>query len=184
MIETLEQQWSDLLFGVRRSIRYHSRRQMFFDHLHSFIMTGSVISGSATFFTVLSQYKTLAMAAGAAVTLFSTIDLVFGFSKMGRLHEDLMRRCTALEKEMVREREPTAESLADFTSKRLDIETDEPPIHLVLDSMCHNELVRAMGYDESEFVRIGWFQRLLANYVDICEHRISKRPRPSAPEAA
>jgi hypothetical protein len=54
-----------------------------------------------------------------------------------------------------------ATALAAFTARRLEIEADEPPILKVLDSVCHNELLRAMGYDKSEFYRIGVVQRML-----------------------
>jgi hypothetical protein len=45
----------------------------------------------------------------------------------------------------------------------------------VLDSICHNELLRAMGYDRSQYVEIAWYQRLLAQFVDVREHAISPR---------
>ena len=58
---------------------------------------------------------------------------------------------------------------------RLEIERDEPPVLRVLDSICHSELLRATGYDRSQYVEIAWYQRLLAQFVDVREHAISPR---------
>jgi hypothetical protein len=54
----------------------------------------------------------------------------------------------------------------------LAIEADEPPILRVLDAICHNELLRAMGYPKEREAQIAWYQRLLASFVDIREHAI------------
>ena len=47
--------WDDMLFGVRRSIRYHQRRRAFFDRLDQFSNMLSVIFGSAAIYGVLEK---------------------------------------------------------------------------------------------------------------------------------
>ena len=39
-----------------------------------------------------------------------------------------------------------------ITEKRLELETTEPPALRALDTICHNELLRAVGYGRKEEV--------------------------------
>ena len=50
---------------------------------------------------------------------------------------------------------------------------DEPPVLLVLNVLCHNELLRAEGQDKKYSARVSFFQRLLAPFVDINEQSIA-----------
>lgn len=43
----MDVEFHDLLFGVRRSIRYHARRIVFFDALYKWTQAGAVVTGSA-----------------------------------------------------------------------------------------------------------------------------------------
>lgn len=63
-------------------------------------------------------------------------------------------------------------SLAKYKAHRLEIEADEPPVHKILDMMCHNELLRTMGYEKSHFARIRLHQRLLAHFFDVQDDRV------------
>lgn len=163
-----------LMFDIRRSVRYHNRRRSFFDRWGIITNAMSVIFGSATIYAVFQDngLKLLAVISAALVTLFSTVDLVVGTNKMGRLHSDLTRRFNELEREMTQAGDFNEAQLRTFISKRLEIEADEPPILRVLDSICHNELMRAMGHEKSELLKIGWLQRLLSQFFDFCEHEI------------
>jgi hypothetical protein len=49
---------------------------------------------------------------------------------------------------------------------------EEPPVLRVLDALCHNEELRAMGYATSQMAKIGWLQRLLAPFIDIRSDKI------------
>ncbi len=165
----------NLLFGVRRSIRYHNRRRMFFDRWATFTSAISVIFGSATVLALLKGQggELYAALAATTVTLFSAVDLVVGTSKTARLHADLSRRFIGLEKEIIATPSPTEDDMIRLAGSRLDIEADEPPVLRVLDSLCHNEMLRAMGYDKEQFLRIRWYQRIAPNLIDIREHAIS-----------
>ena len=173
--ERLEDEWHELLFGVRRSIRYHARRRMFFDRCRQFTSAIGVIFGSATFFTLLNKMDPLYPTLSAAlVTVFSTIDLVVGTAVAARRHDDLCRRFIELERQMeLAERPIDVQALAKFKAQRLEIEADEPPVHRVLDLMCHNELLHAMGYERKQFVRIRFYQRWLAPFFDVQDHKIT-----------
>lgn len=162
------------LFGIRRSIRYHNRRRLFFDRFHAVTNIIAVLFGSAAIYTVLAQAGALyTVLAAALVSLTSTADLVIGTAQMARLHHDLIRRFIDLEKAVIRRPSLTDEEVRQVATQRLEIEQDEPPILRVLDSLCHNELLRAMGYGPECFVRVRWYQRLLANVCDINEQAIT-----------
>ena len=96
-------------------------------------------------------------------------------SKAARLHSDLARRFIELEKEFLPEKATTRAELDRLEAARLTIEADEPPILRILDSVCHNELLRAMGYEDEVFLKIFWFQRLFANFIDIAPGRVRVR---------
>lgn len=170
-----EEKYDNLLFGVRRSIRYHNRRRHFFDRIHKFSTFLSALSGTATLASVLAKAGpawTLSFA--LAVAVFSVIDLVVGTAQAARLHNDLSNRFFGLEKSIISIKDPNNQDIAILQTQRLDIEADEPPPLKVLDSMCHNELLRAMGYDKSEFVKIKWYQRLFSQLIDLREHTVIK----------
>ena len=177
----------NLLFGVRRSIRYHTARRKFFDRCHKITTAISLIFGSAAIFTVLSNSGEIyTIAAAAFVSIVAAIDLVVGNTDKARLHHDLAKRFIGLEKEMVSVREPTDDDLNLWTATRLGIESEEPPVKRVLDAMMHNELLRAMDYDKEsgQYVRIGRFQRLFAQLFDLQQHILRKKEsvRKSAKE--
>ena len=70
-------------------------------------------------------------------------------------------------------RDKESEELIVFVTKeRLSIEAEEPKVKRVLDSICHNELLRAMGYPKSAEKVIGFWQRLFAQFFDYREYEI------------
>jgi len=167
----LEVGYHNLLFGVRRSIRYHIRRELWYNWLDK---TGSVltaVSGSATFGTLLGGFQTLSTIFAGLTFFFSILNIIISTAQKARLHNDLRRKFVNLEIKMT-ESEPTEESIRRFQVERREIEADEPPHLLVLDSICHNDEVRAQGYDDQYIVSISWVQRLLANVVDISGHTL------------
>lgn len=172
-VNNLESEWWYLLFGVRRSVRYHTRRRQFFDRFNMFTSSMSVIFGSSAMYALLQDSPQQAAIAAAIVTLFASFDLVIGTAKSSRLHSDLARDFIELEKAMVSTSVPSIKRLQEFTARRLDIEANEPPVLKVLDSICHNELIRAMGLDKKEMLKIAFYQRWFAQFVDINEHAIT-----------
>ena len=170
--ERLEEEFRKLLFGVRRSVRYHARRRRFYERIHDWVLFVAVSSGSATVVAFGSELTArlpdwVKMAVPAVVTVAALADLVVGSMRKASLHSDLGRRFIALERRLVAAgSSPSEPALVEATQERLAIESDEPPALRVLDTLCHNELLRAMGYPASEFVRVTAVQRLLANWAD------------------
>ena len=167
----------DLLFGVRRSVRYHRRRERWLDGAHNLGALVTAVFGSATVATLLADIRPLWVTVAALITAIAgAIELVFGFAKKARLHSELARDFIGLEKDLVRAGQDLSElSLRKFVARRLDIESREPPALRVLDVMCHNELVTALGCDPSDrSAALTWYQRWLANIVDVGAHRLQK----------
>lgn len=173
MSDKVEQRWNDLLFGVRRSVRYHNRRRRFCERYHTVTTALSVLSGAATVVMILQEIGPLAPSITAAlVTILATFDLVVGTTTKAREHAELARRFIELEKKMITSA-PDEERLKAFTAERLDIEADEPPPLHILNTICHNELARALGYGPDQLVPLKWYQRLLAHFFDIQEGSLS-----------
>ena len=172
----IEYELNDLLFGVRRSVRYHNLRRMFFERLGLFKNAITVILGSAAVYGVVGQLgdcgKVISIVSGLFVTVLATIDLVIGSSRAARLHSDLARRFIVLEKKIELQSDPTEDMIRQWKGERLEIEMEEPPVLRVLDTLCHNEMVRAMGYSKTELKSVKWYQRWFAQYVDLCAHNL------------
>jgi hypothetical protein len=119
------------------------------------------------------------------VTVSSAIDLVLRTSQSACVHDVLARRFNDLQENMVRAGDSAPEAdLRRWTVERLHIEADEPPILRVLDAVCYNEQARSMGYGEEAFAKIGFFQRLFANFFDFRGQRLigpSGRNNPTDP---
>ncbi|APC18565.1 hypothetical protein BLL42_23680 [Pseudomonas frederiksbergensis] len=167
----LADRWHDMLFGIRRSIRYHQRRRAFFDRLDQFSNMLSVIFGSAAIYGILEKNALgIALLASATVTILASINLVIGSAQRARAHADFMRRYVELEKLMLQPQ--SEECLLGVTQSRLSIEAEEPPVLHVLNCICHNETMRAMGYKKEQLVKVGWFQRLVSQLFDFRESAI------------
>ena len=168
----MKESYDDVLFGVRRSVRYHSRRRGFFERLRNLAQGMNVLSGTAAAATAVAVMGNLLppwsiAVVGLFVVAFSLADVVVGFSRKATVYTDLMRRFINLEQRMVAEGEGCTDSeLAAMISERLSIEADEPDVLHWLNTLCHNELARSMGHGDEETYRVGMVQRWFANWFD------------------
>lgn len=155
--------YTGTLNSVRRTIRYHDRREFYFARVHRLATGLSALLGTIGVGAVVKTCETAAMIATGLVTLVSTTSLVWGASDMARKHMDLKRKFIELEAKMTEEGPSTAEKNAAWQAARLRIEADEPPVMRNLDRLCHNELVAALGYGTPR--RIGPWQRWTAHLL-------------------
>lgn len=163
--DNLDARWRSMLFGVRRSIRYHQRRRAFFDRLDQFSNVIALIFGSAALYGVLGDNaQKVTVAASAVVTVMASINLVVGSSRRARDHVDFARQFAELEKRMICK--ASEERLQEVTQMRLTIEAGEPPVLHILNIICHNEQMRAMGYQQDELTKVGPLQYLFAHFFD------------------
>ena len=90
-----------LLFGVRRSVRYHNRRYRFFHSLNHWNMGLIPPFGWAAMLDAPCQVQSSYFPLLPPLWwLWSPLDLVIGTNTMARLHADLARRFIELEREL------------------------------------------------------------------------------------
>ncbi|MYH29057.1 MAG: hypothetical protein F4137_09420 [Acidobacteria bacterium] len=178
-MDQLEADFDELLFAVRRSVRYHRHRERFFDRVHHLGVFVTAFLGSATVVTLLVQLPPgspwLPLLAGSLTVLASVAELVFGPARAARRHESLVVGFLCLEKDCLRAAlSLTPESLVELQSRRLDIEAAEPPVYRVLDAVCHDELVTALGRDPDQRTNVTRWQRLWRHFFDVGAHKLEK----------
>ncbi|EHG5077516.1 hypothetical protein J3143_004720 [Salmonella enterica] len=174
MEKKLENDWEGMLFDIRRCVRYHNRRRAFYDRIDKLSNLLSLVLGSATIYGILAQASNgLALCSAAVVTIFSSLNLVLASSQQARVHYDLARRFGDLEMAMI-QMVPSEKKLIELQKARLSIEKDEPPALRVLDCICYNEQLRAMGFSSSKMLQIGLLQRLLSSFIDFRPDKITR----------
>lgn len=153
----------NLLFDVRRSVRYHDKRAAFFERGHRITNALTILLAGSVLFDIARPGETpVWMLALALVgSLLAVADLVIGFAKMGNQHRDLQRRFADLERRMI-VGPAQGDCWAGYNSERLLIEMDEPTVYTVLDTICRNELLKASGFDSQSghYVHVSAWQRI------------------------
>ena len=171
-----------LLFNVRRSIRYHSRRQRHYQNAHNGVLFSALVLSSASVVALATELGTdigqawgtwVPLLPGALVSGLIGFDFVAGSLQKAGLYANFVRQFTDLERQLVTSGDELS-VVADVTDKMLEIESSEPPVLRVLDTLCYNELTRAMGYPEEEQIEVGRLQRLFADFFDLRAHTLVK----------
>lgn len=163
-----------LLFAARRSVRYHMYRQRFLDRIADWGKAATAISGSATVATLIAESQ-WAHYAAIATAIFSALDVVFAPSRLARHHNELARDFIGLEQDALRAGTALSQDdMLKLQTRRLDIEAKEPPIYRVLDAICNDELVLALGHADEYRSNVTWFQRALKNVVDVQAHKLKR----------
>ncbi len=175
-----------LLFSIRKSIRYHNARRRFYERSHNLTAALCVTFGMATTLAVLFEAGTYWTAGAAAVvTLAAAFDLVVGTTGKVHLHHDLSRRFIGLERLVIQKVHPNALELRHWEAERLTIQADEPPVLQVLDTIVGNELLQAYGADATQLLPVRWYQRWTAHVLDVHTHRlVERRPQDAETLAA
>ena len=168
--------YDDLLFAVRRSVRYHMRRQRFLDRITHWEAMLTAVAGSATLMSFLAGLGTPWLGImSAATAIFSAFELVFKTGRAARFHNELARDFIGLEQDALRAQATlTNQSLVGLQTRRLEIEAKEPPIYRVLDAICHDELVLALGHPDEQRTNVTRIQRYFANIIDLWPQDIRK----------
>lgn len=160
-MDTHKQRW-DTLWGVQRSVRYHARRQTFFDRWRRLTLGASLLLGSGAAAAVMGQIgHNVALGMAFTVAILSAFDLVVNTAEMARKHAELGRRFIKLEANILADDEPSKETINAWCSERLDIESDEPPTYKALNLLCENE--QAIATATNRWVQLRWWQRMTAH---------------------
>lgn len=163
----------ELIFTVRKAIRYHSRRRQFYKRMHTLfnrLMTLGCLAIPAIIAGNIGQNWKFGFACMIAV--LCVIDRGAGIDDFYKKHDDLIRKFSELEKAMIKRPHYDYDSLMEFMSWKLDLELRAPIKLTILDHICHNEMCRAMGYDKTQYYKIKWYQRLFCNFSDILVQNI------------
>jgi hypothetical protein len=159
--------WSKETVGVQRSIRYHARRQRFFEFWNSLTNAAGIILGAATVVALTGKWlpwpEVLRVVFPVVITILSTLNLVWGTTRRAREHNDLYRRFVALEARVRGATSIDETMVRSLRAERLAIEADEPPTMFALDVLCHNEVVRAVGADD--YYEVGFWYRWTAQFL-------------------
>lgn len=156
-----------LLFGVRRSVRYHSYRRQFYLNTQSVFSFVILLAGSASVMQLFKDSRAetwFEIGSPVVITTLAALSLVYRLSENASRHNDLYRRFVDLEKRFSQQSDWSEDVLDGLEEQRLEIEMDEPATYQALDRLCHNELVKSEGRPELA-VRLGTFHRVLRNFV-------------------
>lgn len=162
--ENLSDQQYQLLFDVRRSVRYHDRRRAFYELLHQLTSLMTILMAGSVLFDLAKSGQTAwwMTALSVAAALLAAADMVVGYSRRANLHSGLRSKFADLEIAMLQSSNTDA-AWQEHQYARLLIEKDEPAVYVILDVLCHNELLVAEGFSRQktpgEFAKINWLQR-------------------------
>ena len=161
------------LFGVRRSVRYHDKREGFFTASRRLVDAIVLFSGSSAILAFALVVKDswplwLLVLFPILPAFASCIALVFGVGEQANLHKQLKREFLRLEQKLITlEKQMDMDQVRAITGERISIEIRESPQHRVLSRICHNELVHTLKYDPQHIRPVTRSQRLLAHFWDI-----------------
>ena len=155
-------------FAVEKSMRYHQRRRGFYESFHNALMFLTIISGSAAFADMSNYF-------GGMAAIFTAVNLVWGLSHRARDHEILFRRFSELAISIRTMPEETKEAYDKLMEKRIEIETEEPPIYWALEADCDNEVRRAWDRTK-KMVPIDWWCRTTMNWLHHAKRSFDPAP--------
>jgi hypothetical protein len=179
-----------LMFSLQRTAEYHRARTAFFSNLHTLLMAFILLGGATAVYT--SQLGRLAAVAtpvlGLLIVCLSIMDLLLKTGERAHQFQDLSRRFTELQEEVVGTASPTAQDISRWQGRRMTIEKDEPPTLYVLNCLVHNKVVysRYTGEEATKYlIGVTSIQRLFAPFFDFCpgkvRHSTGEKHRESGP---
>lgn len=171
------------LFGVRKSVRYHQRRRVFFESAHTIATALQVIAGSSAVAAVVGESSHLGAILAAVAAVLAALDLTIGISRRATVHASLGQQFTQLEREMVpheHNKSVEATTVTGFRQRRLEIEELEPSKLRVIDLLCHNELVTST-YRHEKIYPIGRVRRWIGHVLDVDVADILEKPKEVTP---
>ena len=170
------------LFGVRKSVRYHQRRQAFHEWWNSVVIGLSFACSASAMAEWSGPLRQLLI---GATSFLLMLNWVVGLTRRANAHAKLCQRFASLEQDMTpfeKKRDMKADDEERFRRRRLEIEAEEPAKLRVIDTLCHNELCEA-AYPGHLVYPVAAWRRWLGHFIDIGEGQIRGQP-PSARQRA
>ena len=163
------------LFGVRKSVRYHQRRQAFHEWWNTVIIAVSFACSASAMAEWSAEWRQVLI---GTTSFLLMLNWVVGLTRRANAHAKLGQRFASLEQDMVpfeKNRDLEAQDEERFRRRRLEIEADEPAKMRVMDILCHNELCEA-AYPDHTIYPIDAPRRWLGYFIDIGEGRTVGQP--------
>ena len=159
-MDELPSELDRLCFSVEKSLRYHQRRRAFFETVHRWLMFAIIMLGAAAAASLFGIGAWLAL----LTTLLAAFDLVWASGTKARDHLLLHQRFATLMADIARVPEPRAGDISYWKARRMEIETDEPPVYWALEKACLNETAYALGLSARDNLpKLSWQERALKN---------------------
>lgn len=161
-----------MVWAIDASVRYHERRQAFYERVDALVNALNLIVGSAAVLAVIQSAPSwVVVTSSATVAILSLINITMRSSAMASLHAQLKQRYIGvlirldkLNRPKVSE-ESFRKELRKLREERLLIEVDEPTIYRIVHVMAHNELLMAEGYGNADMWHVPFYKALSANWI-------------------
>ncbi|GEM_PF-3170682 len=153
--EAAETKLSNLRFAVNKSIRYHSKRQRFFESCHYVTTALSAVLGASSFCLLYAESVTAAQFTTAIVGAVTTLDLVFGYNRKANQYRELKCQFSDLQTAVndIKINQPDLdEHVRRLGNSRVLIQKHEPTALKGLALICHNEECQATRCDDEMYV--------------------------------
>ena len=179
-MQNLDERTYDLLFDIRRSVRYHTHRRRFYEGWNMLTVALSVLGGSSAAALALGGPGVRwAVAAAAFVAPVGTLDLVIGTARRANQHTHLAQQFITPEQQFAHGRNLSDEEHEELVRKRLAIEAGEPPVLRLPDMLCYLEVLRSPG-DQGERHRIPSWRRVAAHFFSQLQYVRELNPQPGS----
>ncbi|WP_296871393.1 hypothetical protein [Tibeticola sp.] len=143
-------------------VRYHRRRQRFFDLADKLTKALTVVLGAS----LMGQYVADALPmVGTAITSLGLLALIFGYADRKQLHKDLAEQAAALVRsiELLPVSALSAEQVAHWAADYAQLCAKAPPPLKTLSLLCEREQAIADGHPD-HIPAPGFLRRLLADF--------------------
>jgi hypothetical protein len=168
-----------LQFEALRNAIYNASRKQWLNKVNrllSFLIVASGATAIADLGSRVFGYENGTVIAAALATLAATLQLVFDFGGRAAQHDYLQRRYYELLSTIVKEG-ANAEA-SPLEAKLISIYADEPAPLRALDAIARNAAVEALGCDQSQRVRVTFWQTL---WSQICPFNDAEFPYVTTP---
>lgn len=144
-------------------VRYHRRRQRFFDLADKLTKALTVVLGAS----LMGRYVADALpAVSTAITSLGLLALIFGYGDRKQQHKDLAEQAAGLVRaiELVPVAGLNAERVAAWTAEYAQLCAKSPPPLKTLSLVCEREQAVADGHP-NHVPAPSWWRRLVADFV-------------------
>jgi hypothetical protein len=163
--DRLWKQRHEILYCCGLSVRYHRRRERFYDLLDKAVSAITLFAGSAAF--VSATDPGVVQLAAALVAAVSYCALVFGFSNRARRYSELAAEYKRIESEVYQagDYDFTERQINAWRARIAQVEVSEPMTLRALTILCQNEIAEVEKHPDM-ITNLLWHQRFFAHLFD------------------